>query len=120
MSKVFVGCKLPHGLTIDHPGQPGVTVTLKGANKVEIVGQRFGVTMVDAEFWEAWVMFNANYPALKSGSIWAAKTESDCRAAGLERATLITGFERSDPKKSGVVPDGDKQLKPEIPVLDMA
>ena len=66
---VVVGCKLPHGITIEHPMDPTKTVELKGKNKALIVGADYASTEVDADFWEQWAAVNKEFPAVKSGAI---------------------------------------------------
>ncbi len=117
--KIFVGCKLPHGLDIDHPTVQGMSVKLNGRNKIQIIGQTYGVTEVDAELWAAWTMFNPTYPALVSGMLFAADDEASLRAMGDERAKVLSGFERTDPEAMGVEPVDKKQTIPaaNLPVL---
>lgn len=96
----IVACKLPHGITIEHPMDPNDKVTLTGLNDVKIVGATYGVTRVDSEFMEQWIAFNADFAPVKSGAIFIAKDDSDLVAKAVEREKLKTGFEpmRTDGK----------------------
>ena len=90
---VFVGCRLPHGLIIEHPMDPTQKVTLKGANQATIVGSDYGVTEVDGDFFEQWIAFNETFPAVTSGSIFVAKSFSDVTVAAKDVEKNETGFE---------------------------
>jgi hypothetical protein len=106
---VVVGCKLPHGLIIDlyEPGtnehgqkimlakhQP---VTLKGANSSNIVGG-FGLTEVDAEYWDAWAKQNAKFPAVVNGLIFAQDRRDRAADNAMDHAEAKSGFEGLDPE----------------------
>lgn len=104
---IVVGCKLPHGITLEHPADPKKTVTLNGVNKAVIVGADYATTEVDEEFWAAWSEANKEFPAVKSGAIFAARSNSDVQAIGKENADRKTGMEPmrtdgKDPRASGV------------------
>lgn len=101
---VVVGCKLPHGITLEHPMDPTKTVELKGKNKALIVGADYATTEVDADFWEQWAAVNKEFPAVKSGAIFVAKSAADIVAVARENADRKTGFEPMDPKSHGVKP----------------
>ena len=101
---VVVGCKLPHGITIEHPMDPAKTVELKGTNKSLIVGAEYATTEVDADFFEQWAAVNKEFPAVKSGAIFVAKNAADVAAMAAEFKDRKTGFEAMDPKSHGVKP----------------
>ena len=101
---VVVGCKLPHGITIEHPMDPTKTVELKGNNKSLIVGAEYATTEVDADFFEQWAAVNKEFPAVKSGAIFVAKSSADVAAMAAEFKDRKTGFEAMDPKSHGVKP----------------
>ena len=97
---VVVGCKLPHGIVIEHPMDPTKTVELAGKNKSLIVGAEYASTEVDGDFWEQWAAVNKEFPAVKSGAIFVAKSVADIVAVARENADRKTGFEpmRTDGK----------------------
>ena len=97
---VVVGCKLPHGIIIQHPMDPNKKVELAGKNKALIVGADYATTEVDGDFWEQWVAVNKEFPAVKSGAIFVAKTLTDAAAIAAESKDRKTGFEpmRTDGK----------------------
>lgn len=97
---VMVGCKLPNGIILEHPMKPGVTVEIAGKNKSNIIGATHMTTAVDEEFWSAWSAVHKDFPALKSGALFAAKNEAEVKAIVIERKDDLTGFEpmRTDGK----------------------
>lgn len=97
---VIVGCKLPHGITLEHPMNPQVTIGLAGINKAVIIGAGYATTEVDGDFWEQWLAVNKEFPAVKSGAIFVAKSAADVVAIARETAEVETGFEpmRTDGK----------------------
>lgn len=97
---VVVGCKLPHGITIEHPMDPSKTVELKGKNKALIIGAEYGTTEVDGDFFEQWAAVNKEFPAVKSGAIFVAKTATEAATIAAEFKDRKTGFEamRTDGK----------------------
>ncbi len=106
---VIVGCKLPHGLILDHPLDQSKKVELNGLNSSRIIGATHGVTEVDGEFWEAWKTVHAEFPALKSGAIFEAKSLADIAAKAKELEGEKTGFEAmsqdgKDERAGGVKP----------------
>ena len=66
------------------------------------------MTMVDADFWEAWVAANKDFPAMKSGAIFTVESvaDADVKAKELEKEKI--GFEGLDQKAHGVEP-ADKE-----------
>lgn len=90
---VVIGCKLPHGLIIELPTDTTKKVTLNGRNKAVIVGAEYATTEVDSDFWDTWLALNAEFPAVKSGTIFVAKNATDAAAIATETAERETGFE---------------------------
>lgn len=103
---VVVGCKLPHGVILEHPMDRTNKVELSGKNKSLIVGADYASTEVDADFWEQWSAVNKEFPALKSGAIFVAKSAADAAVVARETLDRKTGFEAMDPKSHGVKPAG--------------
>lgn len=97
---VIVGCKLPHGITLEHPMNPTVKVELIGKNKAVIIGSDYATTEVDGDFWAQWEGVNKEFPALKSGAIFVAKNINDATAIAKENKDRKSGFEamRTDGK----------------------
>lgn len=106
MALKTIGCKLPHGIVLEHPLNPSVTVELKGLNKATIIGADHATTQVDEDFWGAWEAVNEEFPALKSGAIFVAKNASDASAMAKEFKDRKTGFEKMSQtdKSSGIKP----------------
>lgn len=107
-SKVLVGCRLPHGLIIEHPTTPAAKIELKGRNKSPIIGAPYATTEVDGEFWGAWKIFNAESRALKSGAIFEAVDSASLDAVAKEVAKEKTGFEQMPQEVQGIKP-ADKE-----------
>ena len=105
---VTVGCKLPHGIIIEHPLDPSIKVALAGLNKVTIIGADYASTEVDAEFFGIWSKANKDFGPLKSGAIFAGKSSADVKAAAKEFGERETGFEpmkkKGDKRAAGVKP----------------
>ena len=101
---VVVGCKLPHGITIEHPMDPTKTVELKGKNKALIIGADYGTTEVDGEFWETWKTVHKDFPAVRSGAIFEAANASELTAVAAELEDEATGFEAMPQEAQGVKP----------------
>jgi|HubBroStandDraft_1064217.scaffolds.fasta_scaffold66269_2 hypothetical protein len=110
--QVMVGCKLPHGLTIqlnrktvNDEGktiwQPfGKKVTLAGRNASQIVGG-FGMTSVDADFWDAWVEQNPTFRALENGLLFAEPRRDRAMDRAIDQKEAKSGSEPIDPDKPG-------------------
>lgn len=90
---VVIGCKLPHGLILDHPLDPSKKVEINGLNRSLIIGATYATTQVDAEFWEHWKTVHKDFPALKSGAIFEAGTAAEAAAVAKELEGEKTGFE---------------------------
>lgn len=114
MAKVIiVGCKLPHGITLEHPMNAAQKVELKGLNKALIIGSDHATTEVDGEFWEQWEAANKEFKPLKAGSIFVAKNASEAEAIAKDYKDRKTGFEPmrtdgKDERASGVKTESAK------------
>ena len=101
-TSVTIGCKLPHGIVLDHPLDPSKKVELRGKNRSLIIGAEYGTTEVDGEFWETWKTVHAEFPALRSGAIFEAANASDLAAVAAELKDEATGFEPMSQEAQGV------------------
>jgi hypothetical protein len=98
MAKIFVGCKLPHGLHLDHNG---ARVTLNGSKSgvlVDADGVKTGLTEVDKDFFDAWLAGHKDAPYVVNGMIFANDKAADTKAEAAEMSKVKTGFEGLDPK----------------------
>lgn len=100
--KIVIGCKLPHGLILEYPGKPEITVELAGLNKTRIIGSECAFTDVDADFWSAWKSKNKEFPALLSKAIFEAKSIAEAESKAVEFAGEKTGFEPLAQNEGGV------------------
>lgn len=108
MSKtlVTIGCRLPCGVVLE----------LNGVKKV-LAGQRqtqerspiiilseddYGLTLVDADFWEAWKIAHAGFAPLENGAIFEAKDEKEAKAVHRELKKEKTGHEPMPQIASGI------------------
>ena len=107
-NSVTIGCKLPHGIVLDHPLDPEKKVELRGKNKALIIGADYGTTEVDGEFWETWKTVHKDFPALRSGAIFEAANASELTAVAAELEDETTGFEPMAQNAQGVAP-ADKE-----------
>lgn len=100
MARVIVGCKLPNGIILELPSNPAKTVELNGLNKSLILGASYATTEVDADFFEQWMATHREYGPVKSGTIFAAKNNSEVVAIAEEYKDRETGLEpmRTDGK----------------------
>lgn len=105
-TSVTIGCKLPHGIVLDHPLDPSKKVELMGKNSSLIIGAEYGTTEVDGEFWETWKTVHAEFPALKSGAIFEAKNVTEAASVAKELEGEVTGFEPMAQNTQGVKPVG--------------
>lgn len=103
-TSVTIGCKLPHGIVLDHPLNPEKKVELKGKNSSLIIGAEYGTTEVDGEFWETWKTVHKDFPALKSGAIFEASNASELAAVAADLEDEATGFEPMAQNAQGVKP----------------
>lgn len=120
--QVIVACKLPSGLLAEVVNNSGVRVRVAfngsaAARRLERADERgnpidmgplqsvkggYGLTPVDADFWEQWIKENAEYPAVKAGLIFASSTSKGAATtpdAAAERAEIRSGLEPIDPNK---------------------
>lgn len=107
-TSVTVGCKLPHGIILDHPLDPDKKVALNGKNKALIIGADYGTTEVDGEFWETWKTVHKDFPAVRSGAIFEARNATELVAVAKELEGEKTGFEAMPQEAQGVKP-ADKE-----------
>lgn len=101
---VVIGCRLPHGLILEDPADVTKTVTLKGSNASVIIGSTCGMTDIDAEFWGRWKAHHKDFPALKNGAIFEAKTHGEAKTVAKEVEKEKTGFEPMPQEAEGVKP----------------
>lgn len=97
---IIVGCKLPHGIILEHPMDALQKIELKGINSTQIIGANYATTEVDADFWAQWEAVNKEFPAIKAGSIFVAKNATEAAAIADDFKGRKTGFEpmRTDGK----------------------
>lgn len=97
--KVYIGCKLHSGIILEVNGK---SVTLNGVTSSKeqdfVTFTPFsgavGLTLVDKDFWEAWVKQYPEFPAYKNGLIFASNKEKKVVDEAKEKATLKSGTER--------------------------
>lgn len=111
MSKntILIGCRLPSGILLE----------LANGKQVELAGQRqtqerssviiltpddYGVTEVEADFWEQWKKEFAGFQPLATGAIFEAKDDKDAKAIAKELRDEKTGHEG--------VSQTDRNIKP--------
>ena len=107
-TSVTIGCKLPHGIVLDHPLDPSKKVELRGKNRSLIIGAEYGTTEVDGEFWETWKTVHKDFPAVRSGAIFEARNATELVAVAKELKDEATGFEPMAQNAQGVKP-ADKE-----------
>lgn len=103
-AKVIIGCRLPHGLVLQHKG---VKVTLDGMNKSQIIGANHITTEVDADFWEAWKAEHTKgkgFQPLKTNAIFEAGGVREAQDKAKELTKEKTGFERLAKDAPGIKP----------------
>lgn len=100
MPKVTIGCRLPHGLIVRHPNpEISIEYKLNGAFSSKLFkadgspASSFGITEVDADFWEVWKRAYHDYKPLKNGVIFEAKTPQEAKSKADELVKEKTGFE---------------------------
>jgi hypothetical protein len=103
MTKVTVGCKLPHGLHLDVAGQ---RITLLGTNASNVIGGHGITENVDKELFEKWLSDNKDSAAVTGGFIFAHGKVENVKAEAKEKKANKNGFEGLDPAKPapGIVP----------------
>jgi hypothetical protein len=96
----IVGCKLPHGLTLELRTDDGKVVgkhTLKGNNAARIVGG-YGLTEnIPIDFMNEWLKRNAEHAAVKSHAVFIHTNLRGAEARAKEGRELKTGLEPIDP-----------------------
>ena len=114
---VSVGCKLPHGLTLSvyrlHTAraadgkttesfvQWGKPVYLNGSRSSKVIGG-YGLTLVDAEFFDLWEQQNGDdFAPVREGLIFKAADPRSAAAMAKERKSVLNGLEATDPTKMG-------------------
>lgn len=110
--KIKVGCKFPHGIklpAVEKMPEGFVPPTLNGAythpsfqphiGKLESIA--FGTTLVDADYWQAFVEEYADWPPLKKGFIWAAEKPADFKEKAKEAGEIKTVLAGADPNAKG-------------------
>lgn len=109
--QIMVGCKLPHGIVLEHPTRADHKVVVRGLNKIVIIGADHVLTPVDDDFWEDWFAANKEFPALTSGALFAAKTAENAAAMVKENKGRKTGFEPKPQrdKAAGIKPASEDE-----------
>lgn len=101
---VYVGCKLPTGLMIQHGDESFI---LNGSNDSSIVGG-YGITAVPKDLWDAWyAQHSKHFEPLKRDLIFVQDKESSARSAAAERSGIkgIEGVDVSRPAPGAVKAD---------------
>jgi hypothetical protein len=111
---MLIGSKLPTGLVLKHPLDPGIKVTIRGLNSAPVGVNKapiivpYMTTEVDKEFWDAWKMVHhspANpFGPLASGALFEAKNEDHAKGIAKEQSARRTGLEP--------MPQETKDIKP--------
>lgn len=102
MANITIGCRLPSGIILDLE-KDGKVIS------VELAGQRqsqqrspviiltpddYGLTEVDADFWEAWKkQVGPEFAPLKNNSIFEAKNKTEAKAKAKDAKEQKTGLE---------------------------
>lgn len=114
---VWVGCKIPNGLSLAHeelqdvvdPGTGGTRkawvptgdrVVLNGANSSNVFGG-YGRTRVDADWFAHWLEQSANDRVVKSGEVFAEPTAEAFEKGAADRKDVSTGMEPLNPEQPG-------------------
>lgn len=128
---MFVGCKLPHGLTVTHAGQ---TIVLNGANvgydsenpwrngaapDAELRASGVGLTILEGEqaaAFKEWCEISAKGPGpVQSGAIFITEAKGDATKEAQNLESEKTGLDGLDPDKDlpkGLETDADAATKP--------
>lgn len=102
MANVTVGCRLPNGIIIQHPENPNIKALIIGINKAQIIGASYVSTPVDEDLWNAWIAVHADFPAIKNGSLFVAKNNTEAKVVAKEFEDEKTGLEPVKPDSLGV------------------
>lgn len=77
MTNITIGCKNPHGLVLELGVHPLTQLPTKDYKCVVLNGllkasakARFAVTIVDEDFWKAWLKKNAKLRYVLDGSVF--------------------------------------------------
>jgi hypothetical protein len=97
--KVIIGCKLPNGIILEAGDKKQV---VKGLNSIVIIGATHATTEVDAEFYAAWLEEHNDFPAVKSGALFVARTIDAVKEIAKDREEDKTGFEPMSQDALGV------------------
>lgn len=101
-SIVVIGCRHPCGIILDQIDNSGrkVEVKLNGQNSTQegrdiilLTPNDYGVTDVDAEFWNKWKEEYKDFAPLKTGMIFEAKDDREAKAIHRELKDEKTGHE---------------------------
>ena len=96
---ITIGCKLPSGLILRVVDKSGHEQRheIRGSKESKIIGG-YGITHdVPKEFWDRWVALHPEFPALKSGVIFAVGKAADADREARNGETVKSGFEGVDP-----------------------
>jgi len=105
---VVIGCRLPSGLILEIPGKGIVEVAGKRQAQerspiILLSEDDYGVTHVDAEFWEAWKKHvGPDYAPLKSEALFEAADEKSVKSKVRELEKDKTGFEAMSKDAAGI------------------
>src|SRR6516164_8653751 len=118
--KVTVACKIPNGLLLQHnhhrvkqriPMPGGLfakeMLAVRTGEQVKINGNRppqgeaprwpivfgYGLTEVDAEWWEEWWAHNQDFPPVKAHLLFAWEKAEDTKAEAKEHRDTKSGLE---------------------------
>lgn len=101
---VIVGCKLPHGLTVEIDKQ---VITFNGLNSLMHRAGKlietplpvglFAFTTVPKPFWDKFIKIYGDSAYLKAGAVFVQTSEKNAKASAKEREKVKTGFEGLDP-----------------------
>lgn len=98
MSIVVLGCKLPHGITLE--GSQDQQITINGTNTARIAGG-FGITHVDDAEWAFLQMKYSDFTPIITKAIFTLG-DDDVNSLidfGTDLAGVKTGFEGMDAEK---------------------
>ena len=100
---ILIGCRLPNGITLSHPKDRNVKVTLNGVSASKIIGATYNTTEVDAEFWADWYASYIDYAPMKNGSIFVAHDPASAIDIGKDLEKTKTGLEPIPQDSNGVM-----------------
>ena len=97
--KVIIGCKLPNGIILEVGDKKQV---VKGLNSIVIIGATHATTEINAEFYAAWLEDHKDFPAVKSGALFVARSFEEVKKVAEEMKDEKTGFEPMAQETLGV------------------